>query len=416
SGQFGDASRLADEIIAANRTDIGAWYLKGMSCIRLGRNADAITILSNASLIDPDDEFIRAALEELLISDTSLEDARRVRWASWHFSRAREFKSRNLIEQALFEYRRGLRLNPYAADRREYADLLRIQGYPARYVEELRFMKGLGLYQNDRSINDAIEAYDSLLSGALYRQWKVDPVTISSKHWKVAVFSVVSQSSFYHADAGVTASSYIKDILSHERNVTPMELEPREASYSQAFRRAREAGVDYFLIISVTENERDIAITGELFVGRTGTPAATFSAYRTGSDRLRNAARGIVDAFSAAIPFRGRLLQYSAGTGLIDKGRLDGVKAGSVYDVVRTNALTTRNEGIGFSYGVEDVVGTLIIETADEEVSVGSVTRNGFFDRIGVGDEIVPQAQTDAPVETTPVADPELRTLLRGLR
>jgi hypothetical protein len=195
-----------------------------------------------------------------------------------------------------------------------------------------------------------------------------------------------------------------------------MELEPREASYSQAFRRARESGADYFLIISVTENERDIAITGELFVGRTGTPAATFSAYRTGSDRLRNAARGIVDAFAAALPFRGQLLQYNAGTGLIDKGRLDGVKAGTVYDVVRTGALTTRNEGIGFSYGPEDIVGTLVIATADEEVSAGSVTRNGFFDRISVGDEIIPQVQSDAPAESTPAADPELRTLLRGLR
>ena len=439
AGQFEDASRLADEALAANREDIGAWYLKGMSYIRLGRNADAITILSTAALIDPNDEFIRATLEELLISHTSLEDPRRAAWATWHFNRARDFKNRNFIEQALFEYRRGLRLNPYAADRREYADLLRVQGYPARYLEELRFMQGLGL--NDRSLNDAVEAYDNLLEGALYRRWNVDPVDVSEPHWNLGVFSVVSQSSFYHVDAGVTASSYIKDILLHERNINPMELEPRETSYSQAFRHAREAGADYFIIISVTENERDIAVTGELFVGRTGSPAATFTAYRTGSDRLRNAARSIVDQLGAALPFRAELLQYRAGIGLIDKGRLDGVKTGTVYDVVKKGAVSSSSEGVGLSYAQDEVVGTLVINTADEEVSSGTIMRKGFFDRISAGDEVIlqvpepaapavvpdtrnpiqrllqpAQPASDTSTVTTPAADPELRALLRTLR
>ncbi|MDR1398793.1 MAG: tetratricopeptide repeat protein [Treponema sp.] len=440
AGQFEDASRLADEAIASNRQDIGAWYLKGISYIRLGRNADAITILSTAALIDPNDEFIRVTLEELLISYTNLEDSRRAAWASWHFNRARDFKNRNFIEQALFEYRRGLRLNPYAADRREYADLLRVQGYPARYLEELRFMQGLGL--GDRSLNDAVEAYGNLLDEALYRRWNVNPVDVSEPHWNLGVFSIVSQSSFYHVDAGVAASAYIKDILLHERNISPMELEPREASYSQAFRHARESGADYFLIISVTENERDIAVTGELFVGRTGAPAATFTTYRTGSDRLRNAVRGIVDQLVAALPFRAELLQYHAGIGLIDKGRLDGVKVGTVYDVVKKGAVSSSSEGVGLSYAQEEVVGTLMITTADEEVSSGTITRKGFFDRISAGDEVIlqvpisaraadPAPDTRNPIQrllrlnqpetatttvTMPTADPELRTLLRTLR
>jgi tetratricopeptide (TPR) repeat protein len=441
SGRFEDAGRLADEAIAANREDIGAWYLKGVSYIRLGRAADAIAVLSTAALIDPNDEFVRATLEELLIAHTSLEDSRRTGWAAWHFNRARDFKNRNFIEQALFEYRRGLRLNPYAPDRREYAELLRIQGYPARYLEELRFMQGLGL--GDRSLNDAVEAYDKLLEEALYRRWNIDPVEISEPHWKLGVFSVVSQSSFYHVDAGVTASSYIKDILLHERNIDPMNLEPRTASYSQAFRNARESGADYFMIISVAENERDIAVTGELFVARTGAAAAAFTAYRTGSDRLRNAVRGIVDQLSAALPFRAELLRYHAGTGLIDKGRLDGVKAGTVYDVVKRGALGTASDGLGFSYAQEEIVGTLVVGTADEEVSSGTITRRGFFDRIAAGDELILQpppapepeagaaaqpvtgvrrlfqqreAEPEPAAVIAPPADPELRALLHTLR
>jgi tetratricopeptide (TPR) repeat protein len=415
SGQYEEAGRLADEAIALNRDDIYAWYLKGMSYIRMRRNADAITILSNAALLDPNDEFVRAALEELILTETTLEDLNRSRWAQWHFTRARDYHSRNLIEQALFEYRRGLRLNPYANDRREYAELLRIQGYPARYVEELRFMQNLG--RADRAINDAVETYDTLLAEALYRRWNVNPVEIAKRHWKVAVFSLVSQSSFYHADAGATGSAYIKDILSHDRNITPMTLELTQASFSQAFRRAREAEADYFLIISVAENERDLSIKGELFVGRTGTPAATFNAYRTGADRLRNASRGIVDQLSASLPFRGELLTYKQSQGLIDKGRADGVKAGTMYEIVKKGQPLILNEGIGLAYSAGDIVGQVVIDLADEEVSVGTVTRNGFFDRIAPGDEIILQTKTkDNAPPPEPLADPELRALLRTLR
>ncbi|MDR1030779.1 MAG: tetratricopeptide repeat protein [Treponema sp.] len=416
SGQYEEASRMADEAISLNRNDISAWYLKGMSYIRMGRNAEAIMILSMASTIDPTDEFVRAALEERIISETALEDSRRSSWALWHFNRGRDFRSRNLIDQAIFEYRRGLRLNPYALERKEYADLLRVQGYPARYLEELRFMQNLGL--GDRTLNDAVEAYDALLDEAIYRRWSVKPVDVAKQHWKVAVFSLASQASSYHVDAGATAASYIKDLLTHERNIEPMGLDLPQPSFSQSFRLARENQADYFLIISVTENERDMAIKGELFVGRTGSPAGEFYAYRTGADRLRNASRGIVDQFVAQLPFQGELLIYKQAQGLIDKGRADGVKAGMVYEVVKKGQLLIRSEGIGLSYSAEDVVGTLLIETADEEVASGSLTRNGFFDRIAPGDAIILQApsQENTKPPEPPLADPELRALLWTLR
>ncbi|MDR2028152.1 MAG: tetratricopeptide repeat protein [Treponema sp.] len=415
SGQYEEAARLADEAILQNRNDISAWYLKGMAYMRMGRDADARSVLSLASTIDPGDEFVRSALEDLIISGLSLEDPGRTRWADWHFSRARDFRSRNLVDQALFEYRRGLRLNPYAGDRREYAELLRIQGYPARYMEELRFMQSLGLA--DRLINDAVEAYDSLLADALYRRWSVDPVSLENRHWKIAVFSAASQSSFYHADAGAIGAAYIKDLLVHDRNIGSPDLELRQPSFAQAFRSAREGGVDYFLIVTVSENERDLSLRGDLFVGRTGSSAGSFYAYRTGADRLRNAARNILDQLSAALPFRGELIQRRAAQGLIDKGRADGVTVDTVYEVVKKGQPLILNEGVGLYYSPEDVVGTLRIEGADEEVALGTLSRNGFFDRISAGDEVILQTRkTEETRNTESMANPELRTLLRTLR
>ncbi|MDR1904221.1 MAG: tetratricopeptide repeat protein [Treponema sp.] len=428
AGQYEEAVRLADEIIDKKRDTVSAWYLKGLSYIMLKRRSEALVILSTAISIDSEDEFVRVALEELIVSETNLEDKSRERWAAWHFDRGKNFAGRNLIDQAVFEYRRGLRINPYSPKRREYADLLRIQGYPARYLEELRFiqnlpeeivntaMKGEEADAFRNSVEDAVETYNALLGNALFRRWSVDPIEIAASHWKIAVFALSSQSSFYHTDAAALSSSYIKDILIHERNIQVMPFETRQPSFSQAFRTAREGGADYFLIVSVTESERDIAIKGELFVGRTGTPAKTFNTFRTGSDRLRNSARGIVEALAKALPFRAQLIRRVQPQGLIDKGRVDGVGAGTAYEIVKKGRFSIQAEGIGLSYAPGDVVGGLTIENADEEVSSGLLSRNGFFDLISVGDEVFLKVEKkEAEAAGSPI-DPELRALLRTVR
>jgi len=414
SGEFEEAARLADEAILVSREDIDAWYLKGLSYLRMNRPAEAISILSSAVSVNPNDEFIRTVLEDTIIAVTGLEDPRRVRWASWHFDRARDFRSRNLIDQALFEYRRGLRLNPYARDRREYAELLRLQGYPARYLEELRFLQDLG--HGDRSMNDAVEAYSSLLSNTLFRRWEVNPVDLSERHWKAAVFSLAGQSSFHHVDSGAVAAGLIRELLVHDRNILTLNLELQQPSFSQCFRLAREAGADYFMLVSVLENERDISIKAELFNGRTGTPAGNLNVYRTGMDRLRNAGRGLIEQLSSVLPLRGRLIMRRQGQGLIDKGIADGIKAGQVFDVIKKGQTQILNEGIGLMYMNDDITGTLTIENIDEEIASGALVRNGFFDRIEVGDEVVLQEQKDSIKSRETAINPELRRLLRTLR
>ncbi|MCL2800927.1 MAG: tetratricopeptide repeat protein [Treponema sp.] len=412
NAQYEEAARLCDIAIAADRNDMSAWYLKGLSFIRMRRFNDAITVLTNALSINENDEFIRAILEETIISSTNLEDPRRARFAAWHFNRARGFRQRNLIEQSLFEYRRGLRLNPFAADRREYAELLRIQGFPARYLEELRFLQDQGIA--DRSLNDAVEAYNSLLSNALFRQWNVDPIDLAERHWKVAVFALAGQSSFQHADAGSVAAGVIRELLVHDRNITPLNLELRQPSFSQAFRQARESGADYFVIVSVSENERDISLKAEIFVGRTGSPAGTLHSFRTGTDRLQHASRGIVTQLSSSMPLRGRLLIRRQSQALINKGRADGIQANTVYDVVKRGRVQVANEGISLVYSDDELVGRLTITNVDEEIAIGTLARNGFFDRIEPGDEIILQtSRTPRPAEA---ANPELRALLRSLR
>jgi tetratricopeptide (TPR) repeat protein len=415
AGNYEEALRLADALITRNREDGAAWYLKALALRSLGRTADAVQVLTDAYTVDSQDEFILFTLEDLLISSTALEDPRRARWASLHFRRGGDYRSRNLGDEAIFEYRRGLRLNPYAPERRDYAELLRLQGYPARYLEELRVMQDQGLA--GRNLNDAVETYSSLLSDALFRRWQVDPVEVNKPHWKLAVFSLASQPGLSHVSAAQTASTLVREILVHNRNIAAAELEIVQPSFSQAFRTAREAGVDYFLVVSVSEGERDLSLRGELFVARTGSAARSYTVFRTGADRLRNAARGLAEDCAASLPLRGELIERRQAQALMDKGRSDGINTGMIFDVVRKGRAEVLNEGVGLSYLADDIVGSFIVDDAGEEVAAGALSRTGFFDRISTGDELIlrDEEKKDESAESSG-ANPELRRLLRMLR
>jgi tetratricopeptide (TPR) repeat protein len=433
NGEYSEAALLADRIIDSNREDAGAWLLKGMAYSAMGRENDARMALETAIGVNGEDEFVRIALEDLVIGTTRLEDHRRARWAAYHFDRARSYCGRNLNSEALFEYRRGLRLDPYAKERLDYAEILKLLGYPEMYLDELRFFRDLGTDASGsrsidmQSVNDQIEIYGDVLGDGLAKRWNVEPGE-PHPHWNIAVFSTAAQSAFYHTDAGYITSQYIKDILIHDGNINTPDLQARQPSFAAAFRTARERSAagdpaaDYFLVVNVLENERDLAINAELYVARTGARAGVFNVYRTGTDRLRNAARNIVEQLGKALPFRAALLRRAAGDGLIDKGRMDGCREDAVYRIVKKGRVDVRSEGIGLQYSEGDVTGTFTPSLVGEELAAGVTARAGFFDLIAAGDEVVAMPGSAATDGTSTAAvqpaaaDPELRAILRTLR
>jgi hypothetical protein len=103
------------------------------------------------------------------------------------------------------------------------------------------------------------------------------------------------------------------------------------------------------------------------------------------------------------------------GQALINKGKADGLREETVYDVVKRGRPQIAHEGISLVYSEDELVGRFTVVSIDEEIAIGTLERVGFFDRIEPGDEIVLQSEkTGAAAETA--ANPELRALLRSLR
>jgi hypothetical protein len=116
-------------------------------------------------------------------------------------------------------------------------------------------------------------------------------------------------------------------------------------------------------------------------------------------------------------------LRRAAGEGLVDKGRLDGLSADTVYKIVRKGRVDVRSEGIGLQYSESDVTGTFTPTLVGEELTEGVTARSGFFDLIAAGDEVVAEPGGDPAADGTgagdgrsAAADPELRAILRTLR
>jgi hypothetical protein len=237
----------------------------------------------------------------------------------------------------------------------------------------------------------------------------------------------------------------------HDRNIDVPDMPLEQPSFADAFRTARAAGVAYFAVCSLDENERDIVVKLDLYEGATGRPVRNFSVYRSGVDRLRNAARALSRNLNAALPFRAVVIRLSGGEALVDKGRADGLAAtgepaggaapatgaapaanaapaagaapaanaapAKAYDVVKKG--TASVDGLSLRYMPGNVVAEWTPSVIEEEFSLGQVKRRGFFDRIAVGDEIIlsaPDAPGGGRQGAASVASPELQALLRDLR
>lgn len=140
----------------------------------------------------------------------------------------------------------------------------------------------------------------------------------------------------------------MNDLLSYNRRFAISAHLDSPSSYMEAFRQARTAGNDYFGIVNLQEDERDIQITLDLYVGRTGSKAETLTVYRSGNDRFGNAIRRIIGMFNQAMPVIGSIVGRSQAEAVIDIGSGDCDFTDYTVEIVKTARLPSRMKESGF--------------------------------------------------------------------
>jgi tetratricopeptide (TPR) repeat protein len=393
SGSYDQAIALMREAVARDRKNGMAWYTLGMAQEGAGKRAEAIYSLKAACAQRPDDEVARIALELVVADSTNSEDPSRQAYADWHVARGKEFEDRSSYDQAIFEYRRALRIYPYSEKARLlYAGILKARGFPGKYLSELKFLQANG--STDKAVLDAIETYDSLLVDAVGRSWKVDEDALAKRPYRIALMYLgeAGDSPGAVTDAHVAGRRlvlrYLKDVLASSSRAVVIDSEPAAPSFASAFKAAREAEADYFALVTIKETERDIEMDVDLRVARTGSPASAFKAYRTGNDRLKNSAARVAELLVSSLPPLGSLVKRSQDMVLVDLGKADGLVSGSKLLVVKKGSVRPKPEGLGLTYPQSSVLAEVAIAEVGEEASAGKLKSAGFFDTVNIGDQV----------------------------
>lgn len=434
--RYDEVIDICDFRIGRKRDCVGAWYLKGLSQQKLERYYDAIDTYQTGLTINPQDEVMRNALELLVGQVLTVEDPRRNSWAEYHSKKAAEFGRNFDGISERYEYQRALSVAPLNASiRQSFADMLERDGLYELYLQQLKFIKenaevldnGPVLQRDENSPSrkrsreqikndDAIENYESIMRNNISARWKIDPFYLDKTRWNIGIYYTKKPVQLFHADLEEISALAARTAFSGvPSTAVDVETDP-VASYGEAFRLARTQGRDYFVIMTAEETERTYSIDATIYSARTGTKTSEIHVYRTGNDCMAKSLQRFRAGVLDILPIRGKVLQNVQGTLLLDLGKNDGISVDAEFNIIRKGGIETKDEGPGIKYNKKDLLGTVKVTACDEEISEGKYRKNGFYDTLNVGDEIILVKNKDgdkkdkdgnAATDSRPAADSE---------
>ena len=148
------------------------------------------------------------------------------------------------------------------------------------------------------------------------------------------------------------------------------------------------------------------------------------------SSRFVSSLRYFLQKIEASLPTYGMILNRKNQEVLIDIGKKDGLALEDIGDsskewlIVKKGSIKTADSGIGITFLEEDILGTFAITDIGEDISAGNIFQKGFYDKINVGDYVVPSVvvtPTEEEVQenqstSVVVTEPVLLQLLREIR
>ncbi len=389
---------ICDFRIGRDRNSIDAWYLKGRAHQRLSEYENAIESYERGLSIEPQDEVMRSALEQLVCDVLAIEEVKRNDWASFHYGKAKEY-GRNFDGIAeRYEYQKAITIAPLSSEiRQSFAEMLERNGHYELYLQQLKFMKENEVKNSDTSNrtreeiknDDAIESFQSLLRNNIGDRWEVDPFYLDKTRWNIGLYFTRNPIQLFHSDLEEVSAVAAKEIFNGVPSAYVDVQYAPVLSYGEAFRLAREAKRDYFVVLSASETERTYSIDAKIYSARTGTETTEIHIYRTGNDRMAKSMQRFRQAVLDILPIRGKVLGNVQGKLLLDLGKNDGILSGSEFDIVRKGCVVTKDAGPGITYNKKDFIGTVTVTSADEELSEGEYKKGGFYDTLNAGDEII---------------------------
>ncbi len=414
SGAYERALGVLEELIGAEREQPLVWYTLGVAYRALGRVEEAMNAFAFAFRYQSDDEIARLSLERLITDTLSLDDPRRSRFARYHFALGKQYQERNFLDRALRSYRRGLLIDPHSREGRlRYAEVFRLKGYSAKYLNELKVLLDLGY--EEPAILDSVEIQESLRKGSVSEVWGVDQYALVRQVYVLDVF--VAEAQTRHPAAEGDLGEYFRSLLRHRERIRVPRAVRTGVGFGEAFGAARSNKSDYFLTVDFVETERRFAAHVAVYGARTGELLDEFQVVRTGNRRVSDALNLLADRIDSILPIAGELIDREFDTALIDLGRWDGVAEDDEWLIIKRSALSLATDRVGFFYKPDDVIGTFTVTRTDELISEGTLAQSRFFDLVNIGDKVIYERTDEAGGEIeTPAMPSDLYRRIIAIR
>lgn len=435
-GRNSEAVQVIDSKIIqaspAGAKDGQAWYLRALGLARQGKGTEASDAFRMALGFDPSNETYVLAYETWLLRNTSPEDPLRAAQSKAHLDRGLDLAAKNLQAQATDEFRRGLRLDPFSVKARiGRAEIWMRQGLRTSSLEELEAVAAQNPSYKTVSFLDDLEIQRSLYKKSLAAQWGLSLADLDSLNsvGTSRLYRPYTVGVFYDPDASSTAEyggshSYAEvfadewDSLRSLQVVSPSEDRRAQPArgFNDAFLKARQSGLEYFVLVTFREGLRDFSVQVNLHLGRTGRLIQSFSVYKKGNLPATLGLREAAQTAATAFPLRGSVIRRQGADILVNLGKRDGVVPGLKFTVLRDGASQPTGDAAWFTWNPTDSFGTWTTGTSDDWTTVGKLEKTGFFDTVAVGDEVLfvkdpPKVPAATPLPVSAVLQRDLLSL-----
>lgn len=387
SGRYQEAENVLLPFLGYRCDLFPIYYLLGEVSRKQGETKKAVDFYQQALSLRYGDEVVRMAFENLLLSDESLKEFS-PEAAQWHFSNAKEYFQRNYDKQGRTEVLRGLRLQPNSLEGltllgRSYK-INKLYGHYTQLLDQL-----LKLAPDKISLQDEKEIYTNRLASQVAAEWDVQQFDIVRNRFPLALYIQRSQNQPFHYGLEEHLLTYYESFLLSDTDFFEIIDTAVVSSFSQAFEKGKRSGSSSFLILKVEENDRSIQIEGELYFASNGLRADQFRITKTGNYRFINSAEALSTYLVQSKPVSGSIIRYEFDKILINLGKLDGVKVGDRFNIIRKGYLLPGKKRLDLLYQDSSILGTAVVEKIDDCIAQCKVEKRFFYDFINEQDHVI---------------------------
>ncbi|MBI4977872.1 MAG: tetratricopeptide repeat protein [Spirochaetes bacterium] len=374
-------------------------YRLGFLYEKIGDSVQALSLYKKYIDANPDEIFSRVAYERVLFASVKPGDARRTEAAAFYRPAAQQYLRDNDFFRAEVYYKRLLRLTPADVPaRRDLANIYRNNNQTERYLEQLTIAHELA--PDDRTIASIVEYRARELTALPSRQYGVEQYAVPSPGFTVAVFDIFRIVRGDHEGLEASFAELLAHTLHQFPNVRTREMYAKKYTPETMLAAIKENAVDFYIEGNILATGDRMSIDASLIDANTRRVLRVYRSSKTGKEKMIEAAYEIARAIAKDMPLFGTIVKIQENNIILNLGRRHGVSKGMRFTAYRNRYPHFDHDKRTIAALPEDIAGTIVVNTVDENISIGTVENMRDFSAVRHFQYVVPAAEAPAQAKT----------------